>query len=549
MASVSSSGSPMRASSASRRPMSCSPSSCAACAVRLRALLLGFSSTGGSSSWTVTEVFHESAECDFSSAGHPNRSGARGAYRRAARRPVQSQRSANRPADVMQQATAGETGIAQLQQVVRFVLEEAQQRGATQAEADASVNQGLGVTVRLGEVETVEYQRDRGLGVTVYFGHRKGSASTADLGLAAVRDTVEKACAIARYTAEDPYSGLVDPEALAHDIPDLDLDHPWALTPEEAIELARRCEAAGLGVDARVTNSEGASVNSQRHKGVYGNSLGFLEGTAGTSHSISCSLIAQQGEDMQRDYWYSSARDATELEEVGRIGRRAGERAVARLGARKLATRKAPIAYSPDMARGLLGHFIGAIRGASQYRKSSFLLNAAGEQIFPSFLQMQERPHILKGVASAAFDGEGAATRDRDLVRDGVLQGYVLGSYSARKLGLKTTGNAGGIHNLIVAAPGKALDRDSFLQRMGTGLLVTELMGQGVNGVTGDYSRGASGFWVENGVIAYPVHEITIAGNLRQMYRDIAAVGNDVDLRGGIRTGSILIGEMTIAGR
>jgi len=448
----------------------------------------------------------------------------------------------------MQQA-ADEKGIEQLQDVVRFVLDEAQRRGATQAEADASINQGLSVTARLGEVETVEYQRDRGLGVTVYFGHRKGSASTADLGLAAVRDTVEKACAIARYTAEDPYSGLVDPEALAHDIPDLDLDHPWALTPEEAIELARRCEAAGLGVDARVTNSEGASVNSQRHKGVYGNSLGFLEGTAGTSHSISCSLIAQQGEDMQRDYWYSSARDATELEEVGRIGRRAGERAVARLGARKLATRKAPIAYSPDMARGLLGHFIGAIRGASQYRKSSFLLNAAGEQIFPSFLQMQERPHILKGVASAAFDGEGAATRDRDLVRDGVLQGYVLGSYSARKLGLKTTGNAGGIHNLIVAAPGKALDRDSFLQRMGTGLLVTELMGQGVNGVTGDYSRGASGFWVENGVIAYPVHEITIAGNLRQMYRDIAAVGNDVDLRGGIRTGSILIGEMTIAGR
>jgi PmbA protein len=451
-------------------------------------------------------------------------------------------------ADVMQQAVPDEKGIAQLQDVVSFALEEAKRRGASQAAADASINQGLGVTARLGEVETVEYQRDRGLGVTVYFGHRKGSASTADLGQQAVLDTVEKACTIARFTAEDPYSGLVDPEALARDIPDLDLDHPWILAPEDAIELARRCEAAGLAVDSRITNSEGASVNTQRHMGVHGNSLGFLAGTAGTSHSISCSLIAQHGEEMQRDYWYSSSRDATELENPEAIGQRAGERAIGRLGSRKLATRKAPIAFSPDMARGLFRSFIGAIRGASQYRKASFLLNAAGEEVFPSFLQMQERPHILKGLASAPFDGEGAATHDRDLVRDGVLQGYVLGSYSARKLGLKTTGNAGGVHNLIVAAPGKALDMDSFLLRMGTGMLVTEMMGQGVNGVTGDYSRGASGFWVENGKITFPVHEVTIAGNLRQMYRDVIALGNDVDVRGGIRTGSVLIGEMTIAG-
>lgn len=451
-------------------------------------------------------------------------------------------------ADVMQQAPADDTGIAQLKDVIKFVLDEAARQGATQAAADASINQGLGVTARLGEVETVEYQRDRGLGVTVYFGHRKGSASTADLSMQAVRDTVEKACTIARYTAEDPYSGLVDPEALAHDIPDLDLDHPWALKPEEAIQLALRCEAAGLAVDSRVTNSEGASVNTQRHIGVYGNSLGFLAGTSGTSHSISCSLIAQQADEMQRDYWYSSMRDSTELDSPEEIGRRAGERAVARLGSRKLTTRKAPIAYSPDMARGLFRHFIGAIRGASQYRKASFLLDAAGKEVFPAFLQMQERPHILKGLASAPFDGEGAATHDRDLVRDGVLQGYVLGSYSARKLGLKTTGNAGGIHNLIVAAPGKALDMPSFLARMKTGLLVTEMMGQGVNGVTGDYSRGASGFWVEDGVITYPVHEITIAGNLKDMYKNIVAIGNDVDVRGGIRTGSVLIGEMTIAG-
>jgi PmbA protein len=448
----------------------------------------------------------------------------------------------------MQQAAADEKGSSQLQDVVRFVLKEAARLGATQAAADASINQGLGVTARLGEVETVEYQRDRGIGVTVYFGHRKGSASTADLSMRAVRETVEKACTIARYTAEDPYAGLVDPEALARDIPDLDLDHPWSLAPEQAIDLARRCESAGLAVDSRITNSEGASVNTHRHIGVYGNSLGFLAGSAGTSHSISCSLIAQHADEMQRDYWYSSARDATELELPEAIGRRAGERAVARLGSRKLTTRKAPVAYSPDMARGLFRHFIGAIRGASQYRKASFLLDAAGQEIFPTFLQMQERPHILKGLASAPFDAEGAATHDRDLVRDGVLQGYVLGSYSARKLGLKTTGNAGGIHNLIVAAPGKALDPESLLRRLNTGLLVTEMMGQGVNGVTGDYSRGASGFWVENGVIAFPVHEVTIAGNLKQMYRDIVALGNDIDVRGGIRTPSVLIGEMTIAG-
>lgn len=448
----------------------------------------------------------------------------------------------------MQQSTVDEQGIAKLQEIVRFVLEEAARHGATQAAGDASINQGLGVTARLGEVETIEYQRDRGLGVTVYFGYRKGSASTADLSLSAVRSTVEKACTIARYTAEDPYSGLVDPEALARDIPDLDLNHPWSLAPEQAIELARRCEAAGLAVDSRITNSEGASVNTHRHIGVYGNSLGFLAGSAGTSHSISCSLIAHQGDEMQRDYWYSSARDAADLEDPESIGRKAGERAVSRLGSRKLSTRKAPIAYSPDMARGLFRHFIGAILGASQYRKASFLLNAVGEEIFPTFLQMQERPHIPKALASAPFDGEGAATHDRDLVRDGVLQGYVLGSYSARKLGLKTTGNAGGIHNLIVAAPGKALDMESLLKRMNNGLWVTELMGQGVNGVTGDYSRGASGFWVENGALAYPVHEVTIAGNLKQMFRDIVALGNDIDVRGGIRSPSVLIGEMTIAG-
>jgi PmbA protein len=444
--------------------------------------------------------------------------------------------------------TEASAATAPLREVATLALTQAQLQGASQAEADVSVSQGLSVNVRLGEVDTVEYQRDRGLAVTVYFGKRKGSASTADLTAAAVRETVEKACAIARYTAEDPYAGLIEPEMLAREIPDLDLDHPWQLTPESAIERARECEAAGLAVDARVSNSEGASVNSQRNTGVYGNSLGFLGGYSSTSHSVSCSLIAQAGEDMQRDYWYTLARDPAQLEAAGSIGRTAGQRALARLGARRLSTRKAPVAFTPDLARGLFRAFIGAISGPSQYRKASFLLDAAGEQIFPKFLTMQERPHIPKALASSPFDQEGAATHDRELVSAGVLEGYVLGSYSARRLGLKSTGNAGGIHNLIVTSSVPALDEAAFLKRLGTGLLVTELMGQGVNGVTGDYSRGASGFWVENGAIAYPVQEITIAGNLRPMYRDIIALGSDVDPRGGIRTGSVLLGEMTIAG-
>ena len=439
-------------------------------------------------------------------------------------------------------------GSERLNDLVSFALEEARRQGASQCEADASVSRGLSVSVRLGEVDTVEYQRDRGLAVTVYFGKRKGSASTADLAPGAVLETVAKACAIARYTAEDPYAGLVEPEALARDIPDLDLDHPWELTPEQAIELARTCEAAGLAVDPRLGNSEGGSVGSQRHSGVYGNSLGFLAGYSATSHSLSCSLIAEDGAEMQRDHWYSVARDPADLENAAEVGRIAGQRALARLGSRRLNTRKAPVAFTPDVARGLIGHFIGAIRGSSQYRKASFLLDAAGSQVFPAFLEMHERPHLPKGLASSPFDQEGAATHDRELVKGGVLDGYVLGSYSARRLGLKTTGNAGGIHNLIVEAQGGGLGPAEFLARLDRGLLVTELLGQGVNGVTGDYSRGASGFWVEHGVIQHAVQEVTIAGNLKSMYRDIAAVGSDTDVRGAIRTPSLLISEMTIAG-
>jgi PmbA protein len=446
-------------------------------------------------------------------------------------------------------ATAADPArISELQDVVSLALGEARTRGASECEVDASMNRGLNATVRLGEVDTVEYQRDRGLDITVYFGKRKGSASTADLSMQAVRETVEKASTIARYTTEDPYAGLADPDALAREIPDLDLNHPWEVEPDQAVELARACEAAGLEVDARITNSEGATVSSQQDVRVYGNSNGFLAGYGSTSHTMSCVLLAQAGEDMQRDYWFSTARDAADLESLEAIGRKAGERALRRLGARKLATQRAPVLFVAEIARGLIGHFAGAIRGSAQYRKSSFLLDAQGEAVFPGFLEIQERPHILKGLASSPFDSEGVATRDRELVRAGVLQGYVLGSYSARKLGLKTTGNAGGNHNLLVSAAGQALAFDALLKRMGTGLLVTELMGQGVNPVTGDYSRGAGGFWVENGAIAYPVHEITIAGNLREMYRQIVALGTDVDVRGAIRTGSVLLSEMTIAG-
>ena len=438
--------------------------------------------------------------------------------------------------------------IPELKNIVSDALERARALGATQAEADVSLQKGLTTTVRLGEVETVEYQRDRGMGVTVYFGKRKGSASTADLSARAVSETVEKACDIARYTAEDDCSGLADPGELARDIPDLDLDHPWDISPEDAVECARSCEAAGRSVDTRITNSEGATVGSHRGVRVYGNSHGFLGGYPSTSHSISCVLLAQTGDDMQRDYWYSSARDGRDLESAETIGRKAGVRAVARLRARKLATQRARVLFAPEVARGLIGHFLGAIRGSSQYRKSTFLLGAAGQQVFPDFLELRERPHIRKGLGSSPFDGEGVSTRDRELVKDGTLQGYVLGSYSARKLGLKTTGNAGGTHNLLVESKSGGVPLEALMRQLGTGLLVTELMGQGVNGVTGDYSRGASGYWVENGSSVYPVHEITIAGNLKHMYRNIAAIGNDVDLRGSVRVGSILISEMTIAG-
>jgi PmbA protein len=435
---------------------------------------------------------------------------------------------------------------ADLLALVELALEEARVLGASQAEAAVSMDVGLSVSVRLGEVETVEYQRDRGMGVTVYFGTRKGSASTADLGLAMLRETVAKACSIARFTAEDPCAGLADPDTLATEIPDLDLAHPWDVTPERACEIALECEAAAMAVDARITNSEGAGVSTHRGVRAYGNSLGFLAAYPGTVHSLSCAVLGSSGEEMERDYWYSTARDWRALESAVSVGRASGERAVRRLGARQLGTMKVPVLFAPDVARGLVGHFVGAVRGGSQYRRASFLLDAAGQQVFPDWFSISERPHLPRALASAPFDHEGVATRDRELVSAGVLLGYVLGTYSARKLGLRTTGNAGGTHNLLVHGRGR--DFAGMLALMDRGLLVTELMGQGVNGVTGDYSRGAAGFWVENGVIVHPVHEVTVAGNLRDIYRQIAEVGSDVDARGGIRTGSILVEQMTVAG-
>lgn len=434
----------------------------------------------------------------------------------------------------------------ELERIQAAALDEAQRLGATQAEAMISLDSGLDVTVRLGEVETLERTRDRGLGVTVYFGKRKGNASTADLSPEAVRETVHAACDIARYTEEDPAAGLADAGLMATEFPDLDLWHPWQIELESAIETAKACEAAARAVDKRITNSDGASLNTHASIRVYANTHGFVGSHRGTSHSISCMVLADEGRGMQRDYWYDVKRDATDLMSVNDIGRIAGERSIARLGGQRLSTRKAPVMFAADVAKSLIGHFLGAIRGTSQYRESSFLLNAAGEKVFPDFLSISEHPHLPKGLASSAFDEEGVATRERDLVANGVLQAYILSSYSARRLGLQSTGNAGGVRNVQVKSGGKNFA--ALCKEMDTGLLVTELMGQGVNGVTGDYSRGAAGFWVENGQIAYPVEEITIAGNLREMYRRLVAVGNDVDTRSNIRTGSILLESMTIAG-
>jgi PmbA protein len=437
-------------------------------------------------------------------------------------------------------------GREELESLVKLALDEAQHRGVDQAEAAASQDGGLSTTARLGDVESLEYTNDRGIGITVFKDSRKGNASTSDMSPEAIREAVAKACTFATLTAQDEFAGLADAELMCKEVVDLDLDHPWELDADTAIAMAIESEAAGLQSDKRISNSEGATVSTNRGIRAYGNTHGFIGSFSKTSHSVTCVLLAEADGVMQRDYHYTSARNADEMEAVADVGRRAAEKTVGRLGARKIKTTRAPVLYIPEVARGFIGHAIGAIAGGAQYRRSSFLLDAVGETLFPEFVDIQERPHLPRAMASAPYDGEGVATYDRDIVAGGVLQGYVLSSYSARRLGLTTTANAGGSQNLIIPGGGKS--QAELIKEMGTGLVVQELIGQGVNAVTGDYSRGAVGHWVENGEIQYPVHEVTIAGNLRELYRRIAAIGDDQDIRSGIRCGSILVEEMTIAG-
>lgn len=447
-----------------------------------------------------------------------------------------------------------EADLARLADLAEDVIRRARAAGASQAEVAASIETGLSVNVRLGEVETVEHTRDRGFGLTVYFGQRKGSASTADLHADSLQATLDQACAIARYTEPDPAAGLADAARMASAFPDLDLWHPWDVDTAEAIALGVAIEDAGRA-HAGIANSEGATVQAGQGLSVYANSHGFVGHERGTRHALSLALIAGEGDAMQRDYWYDSVRDAGDFISARALGDKAAERALARLGARSLSTRQCPVLFAPELARGLIGHLLGAVSGGALYRHASFLLDHAGKQIMPGWMQIDERPRLARGQGSANFDAEGVATVDSALVESGVLARYVLGSYSARKLGLASTGNAGGIHNLVVrsgaadVAPGAAGDGfPAMLQRLDTGLLLTEVMGQGVSILTGDYSRGAAGFWVEHGQIAYPVEGITIAANLRDMFSGIVAVGADVDRRGAVLTGSILLDRMTVAG-
>lgn len=446
----------------------------------------------------------------------------------------------------MSETAAFSYAFATLQQLAEDVLKHASNKGATACEVDVSEGFGQSVTVRCDEVETIEFNRDKGIGITVYAGQRKGYASTSDFSAQALRETVEAALNIARFTAEDDCAGLADAALMAKDCPDLDLYHPWALSVEEAIETARRCEQAAFDANPLVSNSEGASISTQQAHFVSANSLGFMGGYPTSRHYISCSVIAGEQEAMQRDDWYTTHRDASRLDNPQQVGRIAAERAVARLGGRKVKTGEFPVIFEAQLAGGLLGSLVHAASGGALYRKSSFLIDHLGKRIMPDFVQIAERPHIPCGLGSAAFDSDGVATRDRDIVTDGILQGYFLSAYTARKLGMQTTANAGGSHNLIIQ-PGQ-YDLDGLLAQMGRGLLVTELLGHGINYVTGDYSRGAAGYWVENGKIVHPVEEITIAGNLKSMLAGIVAVGNDVQIRGTKQTGSIMIERMTVAG-
>lgn len=438
----------------------------------------------------------------------------------------------------------------EVQQSLQVTAEEAVKTartlGADQVEAGVSYGEGLSVTVRMGELESVERQRDRSLAITVYVGGCKGSASTAQFSSAAIKETVRKALSIASFTAKDQYAGLAGEQLMAQEFPDLDLYRPWELPVEAAEELARRTEDVARATDKRIKNSEGASVSTGGGVQVYANSHGFCGGYATTNHSLSCGVIAESENALERDYWLTVARNSDVLETPEQVGAKAAHRTLRRLGARQISTRQVPVVYPAELAAGLFGHFIGAIRGTSQYRKASFLLDACGDQIFPKFVDIDEDPFIPGAMGSAPFDDEGVATRPRKLIDSGVLQGYILTSYSARRLGLQTTGNAGGVHNLVVKPTTGSLDQ--LLRDCPQVFLVGELLGQGVDMVSGDYSRGAAGFWVEHGEIVFPVHEVTIAGNLKELFHGIRAIGSDVDLRGTIRCGSVLVEGLTVAG-
>ncbi len=439
---------------------------------------------------------------------------------------------------------------SQLREFAQTVLDHAKALGASACECDVSEGFGLSVTVRKGNIDTLEHNRDKGIGVSVHLGSRphvkRGHASTSDFSPAALRQTVEAAIAIARHTAEDDAAGLPEPEQMAKDLPELDLYHAWQVTPEDAIDIAKRCEAAAFALSPRIKNTEGTSVSAQHSQFIFANSLGFMAGFPTSRHSLGSSMIAEEKGRMQRDDWYSSARRPAGIADPEQLGRYAGERALARLRARKIDTRQSPVLFEAPLASGLIGHFVSAVSGGSLYRKSTFLLDSMGKQVFSPLVSIEERPHERQGLASSPFDEEGVATRKRSIVKDGVVEGYFLGTYSARKLGLQSTGSAGGNHNLVVK-PGTR-DFRGMLKKMHRGLLVTELLGQGINLITGDYSRGAAGYWVENGEIQYPVEEITIAGNLGTMFKSIIEIGSDTLVRGSRESGSILIENMTIAG-
>ena len=443
-------------------------------------------------------------------------------------------------------ASVGPQALPVLQEQVEAIVAEARRQGATACEVAVSLEQGLSTTVRHGDVETVEFNRDQGFGVTLYLGQRKGSASTSASGAEAIRETVAAALAIARHASEDDCAGLADADLMARELVELDLYHPWELPPERAVELALSCEQAAMAVDPRVRKADGTTLNTHQGCRVYGNSHGFIGGYASTRHSLSCVMIAENDGQMQRDYWYDVARRGDDLQAAELIGRRAAERAAARLGARSVPTGEVPVLFAAELATGLFGHFLAAISGGNLYRKSSFLEGALGQQLFPDWLSLNELPHLRGALGSAAFDGDGLATYAKPFVEQGQLVSYILGTYSGRKLGMPSTANAGGVHNLQVSHGDES--QAALLKRMGRGLLVTELMGQGLNLVTGDYSRGAAGYWVENGEIQFPVHEVTIAGNLREMFAQIVSVGADIERRGNIHTGSVLLERMMVAG-